>query len=716
MRMVKRFGVEVYVSASFENPLSAIYSPRSIAIVGASDNPLKFGGRPIHYMQRIGYSGKIYPINPRSAEVQGLKAYPDLASVGAPIDLALIALPAKGVVAAARDCAAAGVRTAVVIASGFAESDADGEGARWQLQLQQIAADSGMRIVGPNCMGSAAVHSGAITTFATFYDMHTPRPGGIAIASQSGAVGGHTLVLAAEHGLGIHSMVTTGNECDIDVAECILAAADDPNVSVIAGYFEGCKHPDLLREALERARLNRKPVVALKVGSSELGAQAAGTHTASLAGSDAAFAAVLKAHGAYRAESLDDLLEMAAACDAGKLPKGNRLGVVTVSGGGGVMAADAASEFGLEVPALPEAAQKTLKALMPFAAVRNPVDTTAQVTNDMELLKRNLEVMLDEGGCDAVLVFLTYVATNPRAWAMLKGTLIEFRERYPDALVVLTGLYRPEDAALLRDHGYLVVEDLRTGVKAVSVLNQFRCSFDEPANTSATIAHQQSVLPEAGPLNEHAATTVLIDAGVPMAPSWVVTNADEAAAAQLQANGPVVVKLLSSDIAHKSDIGGVKLNVVSADEARAAFAAVVAAGRAVSEQTRVDGALIAPMVSGGVETILGVVMDDAFGPVVMFGLGGVFTEIFEDVAFRIAPVNTTQAQQMIRETRGFALLDGARGRTPADVDALCEAIVKLSEFAVAQKDRLAGIDINHFIVRARGDGAMGLDAVIELKD
>lgn len=698
------------------NPLSAIYNPRSIAVVGASNNKLKFGGRPIHYMQRLGFAGELYPINPNSTEIQGLRPYPSLAAVGASIDLALIAVPAAGVVGAARDCAAAGVRVAVVIASGFTESDADGEGAKWQSELCAIAASSGMRIIGPNCMGTAAVHSGAITTFATFYDMYTPRPGGIAIASQSGAVGGHTLVLAAERGLGIHSMVTTGNECDVDVAECILYAADDPSVSVIAAYFEGCKHPEILREALERARVNRKPVVALKVGSTELGAQAAGTHTASLAGSDAAFDAVLKAHGAYRAESLDDLLEMAAACDAGMLPSGKRLGVVTVSGGGGVMAADAAGEFGLDVPALPDNAQHILKQLMPFAAVRNPVDTTAQVSNDMNLLRRSLEVVLDEGSCDAVLVFLTYAGTNPRIWAMLKVMLIEFRQRSPRALVVLTGLYRPEDAVLLREHGYLIVEDLRTGVKAVSVLDQFRRSFDAPAST-ARVSMQASVeLQQPGPLNEHAAARILSAAGVPMAPAWAVTNAEEAVAAHARAGGPVVVKLLSPDIVHKSDIGGVKLGLNNAADVRDAFDSVVTAGRAADGDARIDGALVAPMIGGGVETILGIVMDDAFGPAVMFGLGGVFTEIFEDVAFRIAPIDTAQAHRMIRETRGFALLDGVRGRAPADVDALAEALAKLSEFAVANRDWIAGIDINPFVVRDKGEGAIGLDAVIALRD
>jgi acyl-CoA synthetase (NDP forming) len=690
--------------------LRPLYAPDSIAIVGASNNAQKFGGRPIKYMGDTGYGGKIYPVHPRETEIQGHRVYSDVREIGAPVDLALIAVPGPSVLEAANACAEAGVGAAVVIASGFAETG-DAQGAMWQDELVALSRRSGMRILGPNCMGTASMLTGAITTFATVFEFYTLRPGGIAMASQSGAMGAHLLVLAAQRGLGSHSMITSGNECDVDVAQCIGYLANDPTVSVIACYLEGCKNPDALIESLEMARRNGKPVVALKVGATDIGAEAAGTHTAALAGSDAVFDAVLKEGGVHRARNLDEMLLVASACSAGKYPNGKRLGIVTISGGGGVMAADAAVDNGLEVPAMPEHAQKKLKALMPFAAVRNPVDTTAQVSSNFALLATNLEVMLDEGDCDALVIFLAYVALSPRVWANLSEILFKFRERYPDALVVCTGMYKREDAAALEERGYLVVEDLTNGVAMVAVLERFARHFERPAR-----AIQTTTLPAPadipGALNESAALALLGAAGVPVLPTRVVTTAAEAAAAAQALGGALAVKLLSADIAHKSDIGGVKLGVEGPEAAAAAFEAVIAAAKRSAPNAKIDGAVIAPMVSGGVETILGVVMDPVFGPAVMLGLGGVFAEILDDVVIRRAPVDEQGATAMVEALRGKMLLQGARGSEPSDVPALIAAIVALSQFAYVNRERISGVDINPFLVRPAGQGAVALDALI----
>ncbi|MBT6275780.1 MAG: acetate--CoA ligase family protein [Chromatiales bacterium] len=696
--------------------LASLYDPKTIAIIGASTDKRKFGGRPIDYMQRMGYQGTIYPVNPRVGEVQGLPAYKDVRDIEGDIDLALIAVPAAGCVEAARACAEAGVKAVVVIASGFAESDGDGDGGRWQAELSEIAATSGMRILGPNCMGSLTAHNGAITTFASFFDIQQPRPGGIAIATQSGAVGGYTLVLALQRGLGVHSMVTTGNESDLDVAELVDYLAGEPQVDVICAYFEGCKKPHILHRALEKARANRKPVIALKVGASDIGAEAAGTHTAALAGTDAVFDAVLRMHGAHRVHSLDGMLKAASACAAGKFPAGKRLGVVTLSGGGGVMAADAAVLNGLEVPPLPAAAQAKLKALMPFAAVRNPVDTTAQVATRMDLLDENLRVMLDEGGCDAILIFLAYVAINPIVWGSMEGMLLDFRRRYPDALVVLTGTYKPEDAQRLESAGFLVVSDLCDGVEMVAVLERIARRFEAPAWTPPRPPQPDASLAGAEAFNEYTAARRLRRAGVPMLETMVAGSADEAAGHAARYDGPVVLKLLSADVAHKSDIGAVRLGVQGEEAVRRAFDDIMVAVARAAPGARIDGALVAPMISGGVEVILGVISDNVFGPAVMVGLGGVFTEIFEDVAFRPAPFDAGQARAMIESLKGAPLLFGARGRDPADVDALADAMAKLSQFAHDNADTIKGIDINPFVVLPKGQGAIGLDAVIELEE
>ncbi len=690
--------------------LRPLYAPNNIVVIGASNDRRKFGGRPIHYMQRDGYQGVIYPVNPRETEIQGLKAYADVRDIEAEIDLALIAVPAARVTEAAQACAEAGVKSAVVIASGFAEADLEG-GTESQRRLTEIANETGMRILGPNCLGTVSLHNGAVTTFASFFDLDMPKPGGIAIASQSGAIGGHILVLAGQRGIGVHSMMTTGNECDVDVAECIAYAATDPSVSVITTYFEGCRKPDVLRAALEQARLNRKPVIAMKVGATDIGAAAVSTHTAALAGSDAVFDAVLRSHGAYRARSIGEMLELAAACAAGKYPAGKRLAIVTISGGGGIIAADAAVEHGLDVPAMPAEAQRILKDLMPFAAVRNPVDTTAQVANNAELLRRNLEVVLDQGGCDAVVLFMTYAGAIKSYWENLKVMLPAFRARYPGALVVCAGLFQRDDAALLRDHGYMVVEDLNEAVAIVAQLEKFAAAFACTPNDATAGAGKVSV--PTRPLNEYDASRLLDAAGVPMISAHVAGSADEAVAAAERVGWPVVLKLLSPDVAHKTEIGGVRLGLESVDVVRSAYDDIVAAARDKAHQATVDGVLVAPMATDGVETILGVVMDAVFGPVIMFGLGGIITELFEDVTFRPAPFDIDEAYRMINEIKGVALLQGARGKPPADIDALAKAISNLSAFAHANRDRLAGVDINPFLVRTRGEGVVGLDALIE---
>lgn len=464
-------------SSSYET-LKPLFDPASMAIVGASDDIYKFGGRPIYYMKQSDYQGPIYPINPKGGEIQGLQAYADIREVGAPIDLAVVSVPAKFVVDQIAACAEAGVKGAVIFSSGFAEMDEEGEAA--QTRLSEIAAETGIRLVGPNCMGMLNVKDRAIGTFSSMFDHGWPREGNITIMSQSGAVGSHTLVLARERGLGVRGWMTTGNECDVDVADCMLFAAEDPQTEVLTIYMEGCRNPDRLIQALETARRKGKAVVVLKVGASEVGAVAASSHTASLAGADAIFDSVYRQYGAYRVHSLAELLEVSAACSTGRYPKGRRLGVVTLSGGAGVMASDAAEVAGLEVPPLPQAAQDELKALMPFAAVRNPVDTTAQALNDMGLLRRNLEVMLETGGVDSTLLFLSSVGYNERLMAQIREVLVGTLDQHADALLVASVMVQAEDKALLEEREVIHIEDPSKAVEMIGVLAGFQESFARP--------------------------------------------------------------------------------------------------------------------------------------------------------------------------------------------------------------------------------------------
>ncbi|MGE0715888.1 MAG: acetate--CoA ligase family protein [Alphaproteobacteria bacterium] len=691
--------------------LVPLLRPRSVALVGASNDPTRIGGRPLRYYLDTGFKGAIYPINPNRAEVQGLKTYPDLASLPEAPDIVLVAIPASGVVAVAEEAAAKGAGSMVIFSSGFAEADA-GAGRAMQDRLTAIAAESGMRIAGPNCLGVFNAEIGHFCTFTASFDHGGfPRPGGIAIVSQSGAYGSHMSVLAREKGLGTTYWVTTGNECDIQVADCIAFLADDPGVDVIACYIEGVADAARLTAALAYAHARRKPVVVMKVGRSAVGAEAAQSHTASLAGADRVYDAVFRRWGALRVETTEDMLDVAYACTRRIMPTGRKLGIVTISGGGGVVLADAATAAGLTVPPMPDDAQRRLKELLPFAATRNPVDITAQAFNDMSLVTKNVEMMLSEGGYDLIVNFFTSVPRSPVINKRLRPAMQDAARRFPGRLQVMCMIATPEMAREYESDGYLVFEDPHRAVRALAGLCHFADAF-AAAEGAPPPALPAGALPAPDTaVDERTAKRILAAAGIPTVADTLVTTADEARAAAAAAGGPIALKVASPDIAHKTEVGGVTLGLADPDAAAAAFDAMMARVRERAPAARIEGALASPMVTDGVECILGVSVDPAFGPVVLFGLGGIFVEVLKDVAVRVAPFGVDTATEMIREVRGFPLLDGARGRPKADVVALAEALARLSVFAAANAGRIGSIDVNPLMVRPAGKGVVAVDAL-----
>jgi acyl-CoA synthetase (NDP forming) len=694
-------------------PLGPLFDPDTIAVVGASNNVQKFGGRPIRYMLEGGYQGAIYPVNPKGGEIQGLTAYADIRETPRPVDMAVIAVPAVAVLDSLKACEEAGVKSAIVFASGYAEMG--NEGTTLQNELVEFAEQARMRIVGPNCLGSYNGHSRAIGTFSSAFEHGWPKAGNISIVTQSGAVGVHTMVLARERGLGVRYVATTGNEIDVDVADCIAHCVDDPLTTVIATYVEGTKKPQALIDAFEAARQAGKPVTMLKVGASEVGTMAANSHTASLAGDDAVYEAIFRQHGVYRAQSLEELLDVASAGAAGHFPTGKRLGIVTISGGAGVLAADAASKHGLEVPALPQLAQDEFKELVPFASVRNPVDTTAEVLNNMPLLEAGLDALLEHGEIDATLLFLSTVGFSPRMMGDLRERLPRLAAKYPDALMLLSMVCRPEDRERLEEHRYLVFEDPNRAINALAALVMFGNSFARSAEAAPPDLPAAAAAAPGGRLGEAEALSHLAAAGVPVMPHRLVRDADDAVVAAAEFGFPAVMKVASADIAHKSDVGGVKIGLPDADAVRRAYDEISRNTAAAVPDAEIDGMLMAPMISGGVECIVGVHSDPVFGPMVMFGLGGVLVEVLKDVAFRAAPFGLDEAHRMIREIKGFPVLEGVRGQPPADINALAETLCRLSVYAAAHRDAIDSIDINPLVVHADGRGAMALDGLIITK-
>jgi acyl-CoA synthetase (NDP forming) len=567
-----------------------------------------------------------------------------------------------------------------------------------------------VRVIGPNCLGAFNSENRFYPTFTSTIDRATPVPGGISIASQSGAYGSHIYMASHMRGLGIRYWLTTGNEADLHVAETIRLLAESEDVHCIMAYAESIKDGPMLVEALELARSNRTPVIFMKVGRSEVGAQAACSHTASLAGEDAVYDAVLRQHGAWRVKSTEEMLDIAYACRPRIYPVGKRLGLVTISGGAGVLMADAAADHGLDVAPMPADAQAELKQILPFAAARNPVDVTAQFFNDLSLVPRFTKAMLDRGGYDALIGFWTSVAGSPVLGDPLLGHLTETMRDYRDRLFLHVMLTPDEMRERYDAAGFPSFEDPTRAIVAMAAVMAFGVAFAKEAAPAPDIPGF-SPLPQ-GPLGEREAKAVLAAAGLPVVHDRLATSGAEAVLAAQEAGGPVAMKIASPDILHKTEAGGVMLDI-AAGSAAAAYDTIVTNARAYAPRVRIDGVLISRMVTGGVECILGARTDPVFGPVVLFGLGGVFTEVLKDVSFRRAPFAEATAREMIEELKGLPLLKGARGEPAVDLDALAEAISRLSLFATVHGGAIDSVEMNP--LRAMPDGCLALDALIVRK-
>ena len=689
--------------------LTPLLAPRSVAVIGASSDATRIGGRPIAYMLAQNFPGALYPVNPNRTEIQGLKAYRSVADLPETPDVAIVAVPAELAGPAIEALSERGVKAVVMFTAGFAEMDEAGAAA--QARMVAGARASGMRILGPNCLGVFDARRSYYATFSSSFDSGWPVLGRIGIASQSGAYGTHLYTLARNRGIGASLCVMTGNEADVTVGECIGWLAENNEVDVIAVYAEGIREAPGLIAALETARAAKKPVVMQKVGRSELGGKAAKSHTASIAGDDAVTEAVMAEFGVFRARNSEEMLDIAHTATRKIYPVKNSLGVITVSGGAGVLISDVAESLGLAMPEMPPEAQRKLRALVPFCAPRNPVDATAQVSNDVTLVKTFTESMVRDGGYASVLGFFSMTASS-RRWPQIREQLNAVRVENPDRLYVLSVIVPPERRDELEADGWVVHEDPTRAVTAINAMGRYGAAFDAgPADPAPVVL--DVTLPAATP-SEAEAKRLLAEAGIPSAPEAACATADEAIAAAQRFGFPVVMKILSPDILHKSEIGGVLLDITDVDAVRSGFAVLLDRAHAAEPDARIDGVLVAKQLKGGVECILGIHRDPVFGPMAMFGLGGIFVEVLKDVVFRRCPFGPVTAEVMIRSIKGAPLLLGARGRKPADIKALAEMLSQLSAFAVAAGDRLRSIDLNPVFAMPGTEGAFAADAVIEI--
>lgn len=688
--------------------------PRSIAVLGASDNPTKLSGRPIDYMKRFGYQGRLLPINPTRDVVQGLPAYQSIGDIEGDIDLAMIVLPAERAVEAVRACGVHGIPYAIVVASGFAETNP--AGAALQEELRTAAAETGIRVLGPNCLGMIGVANRALVTFSSALDDDIElHAGPVGFVSQSGAFGSFIFSEAQQNAIGVAHYINTGNEVDLSVSEVLGSLVDNNETKVLLAYMEGISDGRRLLEVARRADAADKPIIAVKVGRSKAGARAAQSHTASLAGEDAVFDGVVKQFGVIRVDGTEAMLDAAQIFSTGRRAIGRKLTVLTGSGGAAVLMADAASTHSLEVEPWDEAWQAKMAAVIPaYGTPRNPIDLTGTLAADPNLLRQSLDIALANPDTDMIVILL---GNSDGTADMLVETLIAGYEstKKPVAVVWTGGGGRPRRA--LRSHGIPCYVDAGRAAASLAALASYSLRTASPiaarpadldrrtaAQTISDVRAQGRVQ-----LDEEESSRLIAAYGIPTAPYRTAVDATGAIRALGELDGPVAVKILSSSIAHKSDLGGVRLGLRTESEVRAAADDLLEIAKGHGAP---DGRLlIQQMAHPGTELIIGIKSDPAFGPVVVAGIGGVLVEVLGDSQVAAAPADHNSVRRLLLGLRGSELFGALRGQPARDLDAAIDAIVRLSWLASDFADDLDELDVNPLIVGPIGAGALAVDSV-----
>lgn len=700
--------------------LQPLFSPRSVAVIGASTRADSVGRAAFANILLHGYTGVVYPVNPKATSILAVKAYSSVLEIPDEVDLAVIVVPSETIPRVLEECGQRGIKGAVVISAGFKELGA--EGVKREEAVLQAARKFGIPLIGPNCLG--IINTDPQVSLNASFARRMPLRGNIALISQSGAVGVAALEYAQAEKIGLSKFISVGNKADLNENDLLAYLKDDPLTDVILLYLEDLTDPKgFIRLAREIGGEipKKKPILAIKSGRTVEGAKAASSHTGALAGSDEAYDSLFTQCGVLRVESLEELFGYAMAFAMQPLPKGNRVAIVTNAGGPGIMATDACIRHGLTLAPLQAATRIRLReGLPPAANTDNPVDVMGDAREDRYAMA--LEGVLSDDGVDGVIVISTpQIMTDLPAIAATvarispdrgKPTLVSFistGKTMEEALTVLTAAslphYRfPEDAAralAMMTRYASWVHRPRTGVKVFT-------DVDREAVTRVLARAQQEgrrFLPEPE------AYEILQAYRFPVLPFRWARDEDEAVQAAEAIGYPVVIKIVSPDIAHKIDVGGIRLNLTDEDGIRQAYGQMLAAVQATRPEARLEGVLVQKMVKGGKETILGVKHDPHFGALLLFGLGGTYVEIFRDIAVRIAPISELGAHRMIEQLKGVQILTGYRGEPPSDLEAITECLERLSQLAL-DFPILQELDINPLIVFEQGKGAGVIDARI----
>ena len=688
--------------------ISRLLLPRSVAVVGASGNPDSISGRPVKLLQRFGFKGNIFPVNPGRDRIAGLECFPDIASLPETPDVVLVGVRASLVPGVIRQCADRRVPYSVIFSSGFAESD-KGE---VQMEIMDTARRGGVRILGPNCQGLVNFADNVPLSFSASLDSDSRPLGNVAYISQSGAFGFASFAMAAESGVGFRYVVTTGNQADLDIVDFGTAFARDPEVRLLVFYMEGFSDGSRFIEMLRYAGERNVPVAILKVGKSPTGRTAAKSHTAALTGEDESWRAVFRQYGVIDIEDAEDIADLGKIFGCDRRSSGRKLGIITTSGGAGIIMADRAWDLGLEVDPLPQAVQTSLDSFVPsFGTTVNPVDLTAQIINEPEGFRSCLDTVLDCPEVDMVAVVLSMITGD--SGAVVTRDLIKSARRSGKPLACCWLINREQGGAYLDElmaNGVPLFRSLKRCAWALAQLARWGERPELPSRISGESG--EPLLPGMpDELTEYDAKRLLAMWGVPVSREILTFSLEEAIAAAGEIGYPVALKIVSPDILHKTDVGAVALRLRNGEELRNAYGRLLERSSIAVPEARIRGVLIQEMVSGGMECMIGVRRDPLFGPLVAVGLGGIYIEILNDVSIRQAPVDRDEAVRMVRELRGFPLLAGARGKKPGDIDALADMVSKISVMACAE-DTLGELDVNPVFVLDEGYGAVVVDAVV----
>lgn len=692
--------------------LLALFAPRSVAVVGASRERGKLGSLVLRNVQTSGFAGPIYPVNPTARRIAGLVAYPSVSAIPGPVDLAVIVVPAPAVLPVIQDCVAKRVRAAIIISAGFRETGP--AGALAEEKIVALARSIGMRILGPNCLGVIDTTTPLNASFAA----RMPRANGIAFLSQSGALGAAILDWAAARDLGFSKFASLGNEADVSESDLLGLWKEDETVRVIAAYLEGV--PDggrFRRTAAETTR--RRPVVVLKAGRTTAGSRAVSSHTGALAGTDAAYGAAFEQSGVIRAETLEALFDAAAALAAQPLPRGRELTIVTNAGGPGIVATDAAITAGLRLTRLsPQTSERLRQALPGAAGLLNPIDVLGDA--GPERYRVAIEAALRDPNGAALLVILTpQLKTDAEATARV---VVEARTQ-TDRPVLASFMGRSgvtRGVAVLTDGGVPNYVFPERAIAALAVMADYAERRQRPVEPPRRFSVDQGTVreiltrPRESPLlDAFDAARVVAAYGIAVPPGILARTPEDAVHAAVEIGFPVVLKVVSPAVPHKSEAGGVRVGVRSAEAVRRGFDEIIEAVSRNVPGAPIEGIAVWAMAPPGIETIVGLSRDPTFGHLLMFGLGGVYVEVIKDVSFRLVPITPCDASSLIRQIRSYPLLAGVRGQPPSDRRALAEALERVSQLA-ADFPEIAELDLNPLIVYPDGRGVLAVDVRLTL--